>query len=565
MNLLYYAFQRLFFAIIYSILKKIMKKIISLLLVSFLTMFSMQAKDTAVDYVKLAREGTAEEIKDAVKSDSRLYTRLFGSNRENFLMLLLHGNRSLDIIKLGVMSGIDVTTLSKDGRSSVMYACRYVTDPKAVKYIIKSGTVFGIGIKDRLTRKDDAGKSCFDYVKDNPNYTEVYPVLTSFTDDPEVLEKKQQEKEAAKKAKKEADAARKAELEKQQKEESVTEENSEIEESSVLTAGGNSPEAELQPEAEDNAEEIRRVSSSPSDKVTYTVTPVIVTETLKNENVSSSDAAEQKTETSAQTEVPEVSKTSSDGAKTVQAETVKRPADSYKTYKNTYLYDFALTSEEVAPEEEKKPFTVPEPDAADRNGVTLLMKAAKAGNDWDVENLLKSGADPNLRDKDGWSALMYACRYQNSLSIVTKLIDKGAHIRVRNKYNATPLLMASDYSQNPQILKVLLKDRNITEDEVYRAFIMTVTSNQGEKHIKEAKMQVFLDMDIPLNRLWKGKTPLMYAAQYGTSTHTIKLLMDKGAKPGIQDHDGKTAFDYAKLNSNLTHDDIYWSLNSSAR
>ena len=541
-----------------------MKKLISVLLMSFLTLLSVQAKDVAVDYVKLAREGTAEEIKDAVKSDSRLYTRLFGSNRENFLMLLLHGNRSLDIIKLGVMSGIDVTTLSKDGRSSVMYACRYVTDPKAVKYVIKSGTVFGIGIEDRLTKKDDSGKSCFDYVKDNPNYSEIYPVLTSFADDPEVIEKKKQEKEAAKKAKKEAEAARKAEAKQQKDIPAAPEENSGTEENTPVPEDESSGEEHQEevPQSEVDSDEVKRISASPADKVTYTVTPVIVAD--DQENTPQQNTEPEKT-AEPQSVVSEIPETAAAMEEPVRKDPVKKTSDNYKTYKNTYLYDFALSSEETAAEEEKKPFTVANPNSADKNGVTLLMKAAKAGNDWDVENLLKSGADPNLRDKDGWSALMYACRYQNSLNIVTKLIDMGAHIRVRNKYNATPLLMASDYSQNPQILKILLKDRTITEDEVYRAFIMTVTSNQGENHVKEAKMQVFLDMDIPLNRLWKGKTPLMYAAQYGTSTHTIKLLMDKGAKPGIQDHDGKTAFDYAKLNSNLTHDDIYWSLNSSAR
>ena len=100
---------------------------------------------------------------------------------------------------------------------------------------------------------------------------------------------------------------------------------------------------------------------------------------------------------------------------------------------------------------------------------------------------------------------------------------------------------------------------------MFRAFVLAVTSNQGEAHVKEAKIRLFIDMDIPINRLWKGKTPLMYAAQYASSTETIKVLLDNGAKPGIRDSEGKTAFDYAKINSNLKRDDVYWSLNSSER
>lgn len=548
-----------------------MKKIICLLLTLSLSLLSIFSAEKEVDYIKLARIGSEKEVKNAVKSDERLYTRLFGSNRENFLMLVLHNNRPLNIIKAAAMSGIDVTTLSKDGRSSVMFACRYVTDPKAVKYVIKFGTVFGIGIKDRLTKKDDSGKCAFDYVKENPNYKEVYPVLTSFTEDPEVKKQKALEKENAKKAKKESKENKEnvESIEENQEtqienplEEDFTEieEKTEILQSPLSEAEDKSVAIEENKVSESKEEEVKRISSS-SDKVTYTVTPVIVTEKNQIPKAESSELNNLKTEN--QTEVNKDS--SLPPLEEEKKEEAPKKTSNYKTYSNSYLYDFALSSKEEPVFEEKKTLIIKDPDLKDKNGVTLLMKAAKAGNDWDIENLLKNGADPNLRDKDGWSALMYACRYQNNLSIVKRLIDKGAYVRVRNKYNATPLLMACDYSQNPQIIKFLLKDRTVTEDEVYRAFIMTITSSQGESHIKEAKMQVFLDLDIPLNRLWKGKTPLMYACQYGSSTHVIKLLMDNGAKPGIQDHDGKTAFDYAKLNSNLKHDDIYWSLNSSER
>ena len=203
------------------------------------------------------------------------------------------------------------------------------------------------------------------------------------------------------------------------------------------------------------------------------------------------------------------------------------------------------------------------PNAADKNGVTLLMRAAKAGNDWDVNLLLKNGADVNLRDKDGWTALMYAVRYQNNLNILNMLIENAAYIRVRNKFNATPLLMAADYSQNPEIISVLLKNRSVSEDEGFRAFIFAITGNSSSDHIREAKIKLFLDMGIPLNRLWKGQTPLMYAAQYGKSTLVLKQLIDAGANPALQDENGNTAFEYAKANKNLAHDDIYWSLNGA--
>lgn len=233
-------------------------------------------------------------------------------------------------------------------------------------------------------------------------------------------------------------------------------------------------------------------------------------------------------------------------------------------YASTFLLDYAENEDKPAeqPPANKTEY-IENPNAADKNGVTLLMRAAKAGNDWDVNLLLKNGADVNLRDKDGWTALMYAVRYQNNLNILNMLIENAAYIRVRNKFNATPLLMAADYSQNPEIISVLLKNRSVSEDEVFRAFIFAITGNSSSDHIREAKIKLFLDMGIPLNRLWKGQTPLMYAAQYGKSTLVLKQLIDAGANPALQDENGNTAFEYAKANKNLAHDDIYWSLNGA--
>lgn len=233
-------------------------------------------------------------------------------------------------------------------------------------------------------------------------------------------------------------------------------------------------------------------------------------------------------------------------------------------YASAFLLDYAENEDKPAeqPPANKTEY-IENPNAADKNGVTLLMRAAKAGNDWDVNLLLKNGADVNLRDKDGWTALMYAVRYQNNLNILNMLVENAAYIRVRNKFNATPLLMAADYSQNPEIISVLLKNRSVSEDEVFRAFIFAITGNSSSDHIREAKIKLFLDMGIPLNRLWKGQTPLMYAAQYGKSTLVLKQLIDAGANPALQDENGNTAFEYAKANKNLAHDDIYWSLNGA--
>ena len=229
-----------------------------------------------------------------------------------------------------------------------------------------------------------------------------------------------------------------------------------------------------------------------------------------------------------------------------------------RQYSSLFLLDYAEDEKE---EESSHLPEVADPNLCDKYGVSLLMKAAKAGNDWDVKLLLGMGANPNLRDDEGWSALMYAARYQNSTKVMELLLDKGAYTRVRNHYNMTPLLMAAYYSENPEIVEILLRGRAIHEEEVYRAFIFSITGNTSTDHLKAAKVKLFLSMEVPLNRLWKGQTPLMYACQYGNSTEVIKLLLDAGARKDMKDEDGKTAFDYAKVNKALPHDEVYWAIN----
>ena len=75
-------------------------------------------------------------------------------------------------------------------------------------------------------------------------------------------------------------------------------------------------------------------------------------------------------------------------------------------------------------------------------------------------------------------------------------------------------------------------------------------------------MEIFIDRGVPLNRFHEGKTPLMYAAEFSTSTEIIKILLDNGAIPSIRNPIGKTAFDFAETNTLISHDETYWSLNT---
>ena len=239
------------------------------------------------------------------------------------------------------------------------------------------------------------------------------------------------------------------------------------------------------------------------------------------------------------------------------------PSTTVNRYQKESLLDYApkKTLELPSDEDYTSYQLIGSPDEADSRGCTLLMKAAKAGNNWELKNLINSGASINLKDADGWTALMYAVRYQENTSIVEQLIDAGADVKVKNNFDVSALMLASTYNGNPEILRKLLSYYSPSEKEVIQAFVLMLSDNYSSDYSKAAKVDCFIEKAIALNTFYNGKTPLMYAAQYCSSTVVIKKLLEYGAGTSIRSADGKTAFDYAKENPTLPHDDIYWMLN----
>ncbi len=240
-------------------------------------------------------------------------------------------------------------------------------------------------------------------------------------------------------------------------------------------------------------------------------------------------------------------------------ELAKKPVQRYS---KEYLQDYMTPDTIPVPEDVPLQMgNIENPNETDNFGQTLLMKASKNGNDWQIKTLLDSGADVNLQDKDGWTALMYAVRYQESLSTVQLLLNANADVKMKNKYDLSAIVLAACYNNNPQLLKSLLNYYSISDKEVLKSFILLLTTKQSSEYIQTAKLNVYLDKSIPLNNFYDGKTPLMYAAQFGNSTSVIQLLLDNGAATNLRSTDGKSAFDFATGNNALKQDETYWSLN----
>lgn len=521
-----------------------MKKIISLVMISLLA-----GSIFAADYYALSETGTVKEIRKEFKTNSALPTQVFGDTKETFLMLVLKNSRDYKIVSECINGGCSPDAQTTENKTPLMYASEFSDDEKIIDLLVKTDTITKKARAKRILKEDSNSNNSFDYARKNKN-PKIKEALNKYADDPKgisvdtTIPVQEPSIDPAPETPVTADPSQ--ELVQEEPVAVMDEEPAENAEPQEIPPAETTPVIVAAPELPpEESREITKVEE-PSPE---TQAPE---KTAVQEEPAFQETAAEVQEEPVNDDEPKVELLADISEETKKAE--------IKQYTKAFLLDFEETPEEDQAREPKKQ-QISNPNQSDKNGVTLLMQAAKTGNDWDLQLLLENGADVNLRDKDGWTALMYACRYQNSLGIVNALIEKGAYTRTRNKYNATPLLMAADYSQNPEIIKVLMNGRSSSDDEVFKAFILAITGNSVSEHVRLAKISIFIESGVQLNRFWNGMTPLMYASQYCSSTKVIKLLIDSGAKISLSDSQGKTAYDYAKNNKTLPKDEVFWSLN----
>ncbi len=232
-----------------------------------------------------------------------------------------------------------------------------------------------------------------------------------------------------------------------------------------------------------------------------------------------------------------------------------------------YLYDYAndkyapieIPASLIAAEESAKHF-IADANRRDSNGRTKLMFAAKKGDITKIEDLLYSGAQIDAVDNEGWTALMYAARFQKNPDVTKLLLYRGADRSIKNKYGITSLMLGAGFSENPEVVANLLDTYSPDSEEARQALSYGI-SNYNKPEV----LQAFIEKQVPLNVPYEGKTPLMLACQLGKNTEVIEWLLENGAsKYQVEASSGKTAYDYAKENKKLPHNVTYWSLNPNS-
>ncbi|KAI9723208.1 MAG: hypothetical protein M1812_001090 [Candelaria pacifica] len=191
------------------------------------------------------------------------------------------------------------------------------------------------------------------------------------------------------------------------------------------------------------------------------------------------------------------------------------------------------------------------PDAVDDAGVTALHLAAGEGFDTAVTTLLEAGADPCIRDQDGFLPVHRAAfifkHHETSKKVVRQLILATPGLRYSTAPTpATPLLHRAIGFNDEFLLKLLLDHDNIDFNATDKRGITAL--HEAVSNSPKAIVEILLERsELNINAQddrWH-RTPLHYTALKATDDTAAHWLYDERLDINARDKRGQTALHLA--------------------
>ncbi|CAH1791761.1 unnamed protein product [Owenia fusiformis] len=192
-------------------------------------------------------------------------------------------------------------------------------------------------------------------------------------------------------------------------------------------------------------------------------------------------------------------------------------------------------------------------EACDKDGNTALVYACMKGCTAVAEVLLKNGADVNCSDSEGRTPLMieYKCISDASKRMIMKtLVVNGSSVNATDKWGQTPLYhtldhMGTDHQDVEGIIDDLL---NAGASELYSpkqtvSLLTTLIEKNFKIPINTLLSRVYVHVNCKDSR---GQTPLMIFARDG-NTDFMEKTINHGALLDDTDLNGKNALMYGSM------------------
>ncbi len=193
-------------------------------------------------------------------------------------------------------------------------------------------------------------------------------------------------------------------------------------------------------------------------------------------------------------------------------------------------------------------------DTTDINGITLLIYASVYSKKLNLENIVKllieAGANLNLQEKNGWTALMSASRNstKSTENTVKMLIDAGCDLNLQDNDGWTALMLASRYStkSTENTVKMLIDagaNLDLQNDNGWTAVMSSSANSASESTERTVKMLIDAGCNLDIQDA-SGWTALMRSVGYSGNTstiNTVRILIDGDCNLDLQNSHGFTA------------------------
>jgi len=154
-----------------------------------------------------------------------------------------------------------------------------------------------------------------------------------------------------------------------------------------------------------------------------------------------------------------------------------------------------------------------------------LIESARHQDVAAVQELLVAGADPNIRQADGATALHWAA-YREDVAMLTALLEAGANVNATNRYGASPLYLAAK-SGNAELIEKLINAGANPDLALQEGETALMTAARAGTVIGVESL-IAAGADVNVQEQSRGQTALMWAAAQGHAA-VVSALINAGA------------------------------------
>lgn len=186
-----------------------------------------------------------------------------------------------------------------------------------------------------------------------------------------------------------------------------------------------------------------------------------------------------------------------------------------------------------------------DPNVKDEStGATALIRAA-SHDDRDMVNvLLNGGANVNLKDAGGYTALLRALEKKNEAIAEVLLSQPQVDLNAQGFSGMTVLSWYVAAGREDKVQNLLARGANPRLSDRDGDTPLHIAAQRGNVRLIDMLLAAGADPNVK-NKL--GGTPLMWAGVYGHE-EAARLLLEKGADARLKDNDGLTASAWAAKN-----------------